>query len=69
MLFLPQENLEQAERDDLVDWGKEQFLAYLDGRPTRKVMPRSQQHEFGPHLRSIEESKRRFRQVGHGRYW
>ena len=70
MLFLPQiGQLEPAEIEDMVESGKEMFAAYVAEKGTHQPMPRQQQHEFGPHLRSIEASKVRFAQVGHGRYW
>jgi len=70
MLFLPQAPMmEQAEIADLVGEGEEMFRDYLASKATHQAMPKSQQHEFGPHLRAIETSKRRARQVGHGRYW
>lgn len=70
LLFLPQAPImEAAELADMVEEGKELFRDYLAGKATHQPMPKAQQHEFGPHLRAIETSKRRFREVGHGRYW
>lgn len=70
MLFLPQAPIMAPnEIEDMVEEGKEMFLDYLKGKGAHQEMPREQQHEFGPHLRQIEQSNRRFREVGHGRYW
>jgi len=70
MLFLPQAPMMgPAEIEDLVGEGEEMFRDYLAGKANHQAMPKAQQHEFGPHLRAIEASKRRARQVGHGRYW
>lgn len=70
MLFLPQAPImAAAEIEDLVEEGKEMFREYLQGKAAHQEMPRSQQHELGPHLISIEQSRRRVRDVGHGRYW
>jgi len=69
MLFLPQAPMmEPAEIEDLVGEGEEMFRDYLAGKATHQGMPKSQQHEFGPHLRAIEASKRRFRETGNRRY-
>jgi len=69
MLFLPQAPImEQAEIEDLVGEGEEMFRDYLAGKANHQAMPKSQQHEFGPHLRAIEASKRRLRETGNRRY-
>ena len=70
MAFLPQAAyLSPVEIEDMLGMARERFQEELTERGDHQTMPRSQQHEFGPHLRQIEASKRRFKQVGHGRYW
>ena len=69
MLFLPQAPMMgPAEIEDLVGEGEEMFRDYLASKADHQVMPKTQQHEFGPHLRAIEASKRRFRETGNRRY-
>ena len=60
---------EAEEAQDVVEEYIERFEDDLKKIPTHVNMARDQQREFGPHLRSIEETNRRFREVGHGRYW
>ena len=70
MLFLPQAPfMDLHEIEDLVEEGKEMFAEYLAGKADHQTMPRTQQHECGPHLRAIEASKRRRRETGNRRYY
>ena len=69
-LFLPQiHDLAPAEVEEMVGMGEVRFREERLGRGEHKEMPKSQQHEFGPHLKSIEATKRLVRATGHGRYW
>lgn len=69
MLFLPQAaELDPHEIEDMVEEGKELFVEYLRSKGDHQTMPRSQQHDLGPHLQAIEASKRRVRETGNRRY-
>ena len=63
------EYLDENEVADMVDEAREEFTEQVKERPDHQAMPRSQQNELAPHLREIEASKWRFREVGHGKYW
>ena len=54
---------------DIVEEYKERFAAECAAMPDHQVMPKSQQHDFAPHLRDIEASNHRRYEVGHGKYW
>ena len=60
---------EPEEMQDIVEEYKEQFAAECALMPNHVDMEISQQHELAPHLRSIEESKRRMRETGNRRYY
>ena len=60
---------EPEEAQDVIEEYIERFEAELKEIPNHVDMPRDQQNEFAPHLRSIEDTNRRFSEVGHGRYW
>ena len=57
------------ELHEAVMYAEERFIEVLRDKPNWQQMPRETQHELGPHLKEIETSKRRRKEVGHGRYW
>lgn len=70
MVLVPgAELLDGAEVEDVVAEANEEFAEYVKTQPAHQAMPLDQQHELAPHLREIAASKRRAREVGHGRYW
>ena len=61
--------LDNNEVYDIVEEAKEQFAEQIKEKPTHQAMPIAQQHELAPHLRAIEETNRKVRETGHGRYF
>lgn len=59
---------EPEEVADIVAEYKERFAAELRETPNWQPMPREQQHELGPHLNEIKETKRRYRETNNHRY-
>ena len=57
-----------AELEDATMAAMEQFALAVKDKPDWRPMPIDQQHELAPHLRSIEESKRRRKETSNPRY-
>ena len=58
-----------AELEDVTASILEQFAVAVKDKSSWRPMPLDTQYELHPHLEDIEGSKRRFNEVGHGRYW
>lgn len=64
------DRLEKQRLDNLVAWQVEDTLKELKGPNRPSVKPSRQgQHDLGKHLKEIEESKKRVRETGHGKYF
>ena len=66
------DKLDPQRLENLVAWQTEETLEELRGPETSvagKPHSKDFQHELGRQLKAIEESKRRVKETGHGKYW
>ena len=55
--------------DELAHWARERVAAGWASEQPKPELTKHQQHDLGAVLKDITASKRRRREVGHGRYW
>ena len=55
--------------DELAHWARERVAAGWATHQPKPELTKDQQHELGEALTTITASKRRRREVGHGRWW